>query len=98
MDSLSKWQEYWDSANDKNADVQEILRDCYSDFENLEEALKNMKSKKYASQTDPTKIIELARVAFEKAENVDAVLAGNNEPKPAQKSSKPRGGINRRLK
>ncbi|CAG5106520.1 Oidioi.mRNA.OKI2018_I69.chr1.g2881.t1.cds [Oikopleura dioica] len=85
LDALSKWQEYWESvASDKNADVQEILRECETDFDNLEAAIKNMR--------------KLAKVAFEKAENVDAVLAGNNEPKPAQKSSKPRGGINRRLK
>ena len=46
LDALSKWQEYWESvASDKNADVQEILRECETDFDNLEAAIKNMRSK-----------------------------------------------------
>jgi len=84
LESFADWQSLMDRAEqDKNADMQEILRSIKSSFGPLKDLIKKMEQ-----TTD---------VAFKKAENVEILLAEKDElPKPAQKISKPRGGNNRR--
>lgn len=99
LESFADWQSLMDRAEqDKNADMQEILRSIKSSFGPLKDLIKKME-REYFYKYLPLSISnsETTDVAFKKAENVEILLAEKDElPKPAQKISKPRGGNNRR--
>jgi hypothetical protein len=99
LESFSEWQNLMERAEkDKNADIQEILRSIESTLAPLKECINKIEREYFISLCLGILIFDLDSnvVAFQKAENVDNLLAEKEElPKP-QKSSKPRGGNNRR--